>query len=168
MHSPTPNSSLWNRRIMPITFRLSIVAALVGAMVFAGDYYLARHRLAQKIVGETLRIDRALECASHYSDEALKQHANTYGLFDISKVGCADKAFLASIEEVRNAKARAESEAKRDAQYWEEFFRYTSWHSGLEVGLFGGIAAFIAVNVLGYLLIGLRSVLSWVVRGNSV
>lgn len=42
----SPNSSPWNRRIMPIAFRLSIVAALVGAIVSVGEYYLNRHRLA--------------------------------------------------------------------------------------------------------------------------
>jgi len=110
-----------------------------------------------------IRIDLALECASQLSDEALKPHANVYGLIDISKVGCAEKPFLASTEEIRNAKTWDERIAKADAEYWEEFFRYASWHSGLQVGLLGGVAGFIVVNMLGFLVVGVRRVLSWAV-----
>jgi hypothetical protein len=148
---------------MPIAFRLSIVAALVGAILSVGNYYLRQHRLAEAVMINSIRIDLALECAHRHSDEELKPHANIYGLIDISKVYCADKLFLATTEEIRNARTQEERIAKAGAVYWEEFSRYTSWHSWFEFGLPGAAAGFIAVNVLGLLMVGLRRVLSWAV-----
>jgi hypothetical protein len=63
------------------------------------------------------RIDSVLRCGGYYSAEQLAATKNIYGLYDLSKVGCADKTFLATPKEISRAVVGAPGDAWAHVKY---------------------------------------------------
>ncbi len=140
---PLKSKRKW--RIMPIAFRLSIVSAVIAA--FAGD--TISYNYAWKQAGDWMRISTALRCANYKSDEQLNKHRNDFGLIDISRVGCADKTFLASMEEIRRSQP-----FDWNTEY-KKYYDSRDWVNS-------GLSAFFIINSLGAGLIISRAVFKWV------
>jgi hypothetical protein len=150
--------NLWRERIRAVkiisgTFRLSIV---VTSLAFSYDVW----RLWQEDVkgaADAYRMEQTYKCGALNSDERLKEAVNHAGLVNLFKVGCADKQFLASFEELRDVR-----EGKLD------LFKHTSqftWEAVSYSTLGAAVVAFVLVNVAGFLIYGARSVLLWVLSG---
>ena len=88
------------RNIMRGTFRLSVAVAALAA---AYGFY---ERLAAfaEARNQSLNDVFTLECGARLSEETLKSAANPYGLIDLRKAGCASKPFLASSDELLQAR----------------------------------------------------------------
>jgi hypothetical protein len=138
-----PARSRWS--IMGVAFRLSII---VGIVATAWSLYKMQSEWVAAVQKWTL-ISMALECAQGHTDEELVQHANPFGLIDISKVNCADKTFLASLKEIRNPKG-----AVPKLDRWE--YTYP------DIALTHGISAMVATIGLGLFLVFARWLALWV------
>jgi hypothetical protein len=148
----------WRERIGAVkiiagTFRLSLVLMVIA---FTYDVW----RLWQEDVkgaADAYRMEQTYKCGALYSDDRLKEAINHAGLVNLFKVGCADKQFLASFEELRDV---------REGKF--ELFKYVSrftWDAVYYSSLVGALVAFVAVNIAGFLIYGARSVLLWILSG---
>lgn len=142
------------RDIMRGTFRLSVaVAALAAAYGFYEQ--LAAFAEARN---QSLKDVFTLECGARLSEETAKSAANQYGLIDLGKVGCASKPFLASSDELlqaRNGVMRREmdKELGARAQYAPQY----------PLGL--AVLALLMVNLLGVAFVALRALFGWIATG---
>lgn len=80
-----------------------------------------------------------------------------YGLIDLGKVSCADNQFLASFDELRQARdgvtRREWMETKFDVKQAAEYaFAYA-------------VVALVAVNLLGLAFVAVRAVIGWITAG---
>jgi hypothetical protein len=140
------------KRLMGIFLRLSIVVGVIMSGVALGEAYLRYNEFATNQIKESYRIHYALKCAQAYSDGALLRHANQYGNFDISKVGCSDKVFWANLGEVRNL-------PKEPPLSNVSFRDYLNLYDAAIIG----IICMATVVVLGMLLVLVRRVANWVI-----
>ena len=138
--------------ILQGTFRLSIVVAIVAAAYTAwSDYKL---HMDQQL--SHLEWISKLRCGAKTAPELLEQHKNVYGIYDLGKVGCADRQYLASSEEMKNAwSGKYDNEPPK---YQHPMFR-------AENTLAAGFVWFVYANLAGLALLGLLSVYNWVVSG---
>jgi len=98
-----------------------------------------------------------LECGARLSEETLKPAVNQYGLIDLGKVGCASKPFLASFEELRQAR---EGMFKREWQGMEFDLIVAAQYA-----LAYALLALIAVNLSGLALVAVRALVGWIAAG---
>lgn len=147
-------SATWSmpaKRLMGIAFRLSVVAGVVMTGVALVDQYLSYKRQFDSELNESIRIWTGLNCARAFTDEELLRHVNQFGLFDISKVGCSNKRFLAHLKEVRSV-----TEAKiPDLDYR----RYVNPLAASVTG----VIWMVIVTALGGMLILVRGIAAWVI-----
>ena len=97
-----------------------------------------------------------LECGARLSEETLKPVVNQYGLFDLGKVGCASKQFLASSDELFRARNGVTEE-------WMEM--KFNVRRATEHALTYAVQALLVVNLLGLAFVALRAVFGWVASG---
>jgi hypothetical protein len=136
------------------TLRLSVVIALTIAIYYAFTGYKAATDADQ----ESWRIWRTLRCGERFLDRDMSSYTSPYRpeVIDIGRAGCSNSSFWATFDEIRDAAARSEPEGLR----FGEVFQFN-----LLVGLFNALAAFLAVNLLGFLFLGARSLFRWVRAG---
>jgi hypothetical protein len=139
------------RYVLRGTFRLSIVVALAVAAYNSFDAWqsIAKHRADDR------RMLATLECGSRVPEQRLKQALTEGGLIDLSKVGCADKQFIASFDELART---------RDGIIREELGSVGPTFDMVSVGLFA-LLAFVAINLAGLVLICAWAVFAWVLAG---
>lgn len=134
------------------TFRLSIVVAIVaGAYTAWSDYRL---RTDQQL--SNLEWISTLRCGAKTAPELLEQHKNVYGNYDLGKVGCADRQYLASSEEMKNAWS---------GKYDNELPLSLPPMFTAENTLGVAFVWFVLTNLAGFALLGLLSAYNWVVSG---
>ena len=136
------------------TFRLSVVLALLVAAYYGISGYVA----ALDADRETWRIWTTLRCGERFLGQDMSSNTNEAGLIDIGRAGCSDGRFLATVEEIRMAAARSEPPAER--LRFGEVFRYNTYGA-----LFAAFAAFVLVNLAGFLFLGARGLFRWVRTG---
>jgi hypothetical protein len=141
-------------KIIRGTFRLSIVIALLIAVYYAISGYFE----AVNADKETWRIWTTLRCGGHLLGKDVSGYTNEYGLIDLGRAGCSSKSFLATFEEIRMANARPKPPP--DQLRFGDVFQFH-----LYGGLIVALAAFLAVNLLGFLFLGARSLFQWVRGG---
>ena len=98
-----------------------------------------------------------LECGARKSEGTLKTAVNQYGLIDLGKVDCADEQFLASFDELRQAR---DGVPRHD---WMET-KFGVRHAA-EYALAYAVLALLVVNLLGLAFVTLRAVLGWIATG---
>ena len=135
------------------TFRLSVVvAALVGTYCVYEEW-----TAFAKAFHRDLNMMFTLECGAKRSEEDLRTAVNAYGLFDLSKVVCADKQFLASSEELQKARngamRREVMEKKFDVKH------------AAEDAIALAVLALLVVNLFGLAFVALRTVFGWIASG---
>jgi hypothetical protein len=141
------------RDIMRGTFRLSVAVAVLAAA------YGVYERMAafSETKDSRFKMMLTLDCGARKSEETMKPAVNQYGLIDLGKVGCVDKQFLASFDELRQARdgvwRREWQETKFDVKQAAEYaFAYA-------------VVALIAVNLLGLAFVAARAVFGWITAG---
>jgi hypothetical protein len=142
------------RNIIRGTFRLSVAIAVLAA---AYGFYEQLAAFAE-YKDQKLKMLFTLECGARRSEETLKSAANQYGLIDLGKVGCASKQFLASSDELlqaRNGVMRREMD--------EEFGVRPQYAPQYPLGL--AVLALLIVNLLGFAFVALRAVFGWITSG---
>lgn len=146
-------SPITTRRILKGTFRLSVVAA-----VLAGLYALYLKVDAWgKESDSNFRMLVALECGAQLSESRLKTAVNAYGNFDLGKLGCADRSFIASFDEIERTKSGA---MKRELTERE-------FHVGYAAEYAAGYAliALVLINLAGLAVVTIRGVMRWIAAG---
>jgi hypothetical protein len=141
------------RSILKGTFRLSIVAAILAAL------YCLYVRLdawgKEREAGYQMLV--ALECGAQLPEARLKTAVNAYGNIDLGKVGCADRSFIASFDEIERTKSGA---MKRELTGKDFQFGYAAEY-------IAGYAfiAFVLINLAGLAVGAARGVMRWIVAG---
>jgi hypothetical protein len=141
------------RSIMRGTFRLSIVVAVLAA----GYGFYTQWSAYSEARDRNLQMVLTLECGSKVSPEALQTSVNQYGLFDLGKVGCANRQFWASSDELLKAR-----NGVMMPEWTEPEFR--ARYAG-EYSLTHALIALFLVNLLGLAFIALRAVFGWIASG---
>jgi hypothetical protein len=141
------------RTIMRGTFRLSVAVAVLAAVYGCYEQWAAFTE-AEKSSWTRMM---TLECGAKLSEETLKPAANQYGLIDLGKVGCADRQFWASSDELLQARKGV----MRSEWMKMEF----SVRHAVVYSLAYAVLSFLVVNLLGLALIALRSVFGWIATG---
>jgi hypothetical protein len=138
------------------TFRLSVVIALLLA-VYSG---ISGYNAASKADQETWRIWTSLRCGERFLGQDMSRYTSPVRpeVIDIGSAGCSNERFWATFEEIRAALAR--SGPPPEQLRFGEVFQFN-----LYVGLFTALAAFLVVNLLGFLFLGARGLFQWVRRG---
>jgi hypothetical protein len=145
-------------RILRGTFRLSVVVAVLVAAYSAFITYQKSADYRAQQLREYFDVKFAYQCAARQTDENLRPFVNDYGLIDLIKAGCTEQKMVASFDELKQ---------------WRD--GTPSWHEPDErdmPALFDGYAtflwlvlAFVAVNLIGLLVVGIKNVSRWVVAG---
>ena len=141
------------RDIMRGTFRLSVAVAFLAA---AYGFY-QQWAAFSKSMDDNLKMRITLECGARLSEENLKTAINEFGLIDLGKVGCADKPFRASFEELRKARDGA---MRRE---WEAM-QFDLKDAG-QYALGYALLALIVVNLLGLAFVAARALFGWIAAG---
>jgi hypothetical protein len=141
------------RRILTGTFRLSIVAA-----VLAGLYalYVKLDAWGKENDGN-LRMLVALECGAQLPEARLKTAVNAYGNIDLGRLGCADRSFIASFDEIERTKSGA---MKRELTGKEFHFRYSAEYIAGHAFI-----AFMLINLAGLAVVTILCVMRWIAAG---
>lgn len=141
------------RNILRGTFRLSVAVAALAAAYGIYEQWAA----FSEAKASNWKMTTTLECGARKSEERLKEAVNQYGLIDLGKVGCADEQFLASLDELRQARdgmtRREWMETKFDVRY------------AAEVALAYAVLALLVVNLLSLAFVTLRAVFGWIATG---
>ena len=138
------------------TFRLSVAVAALAA---AYGFYV---QLAQYAEARNQRVEMVytLECGAQLPEATLKSATNQYGLIDIGKAGCATKPFLASSDELIEARNGV---MRRDMD--EEFSLRSKYRYAPQYPLGLAVLALFIVNLLGFAFVALRAVFGWIAAG---
>jgi hypothetical protein len=133
------------------TFRLSLIAASLFASYAAFENY--QHYTAQ--ISDRENTVSALKCGAKFDPTKLESVKNEFGLFDIGKLGCADKQFWASQIEMQHAWS-----GKMGADWIEAAPRYDFIEVTIKF-----LLAFVLINFCGLLFWISMRLLSWVSKG---
>jgi hypothetical protein len=138
------------------TFRLSIVIALLVAAYFGISGYMAALNSEQ----ENRKHWMTLRCGERFLGRDMSSYSSPDRpeVIDIGRAGCSDTRFLATFAEIREALAHAEP-----PEWWRGFGEV--FRSKFYEALFAALAAFVAVNLVGFLFLGARGVLRRVRAG---
>lgn len=143
-------------KIIRGTFRLSIVVALLVAAYFG----IAGYKTAMDAEQENRKLWMTLRCGERFLGRDMSSYTSPVRpeVFDIGKAGCSDTSFWATFEEIREAVAHPDP-----PEWWRGFGEV--FRSKLEEALFPVLAAFVAVNLAGFLFLGARGLFRWVRAG---
>ena len=133
------------------TFRISVVAAALAAAYSA---YMTWDKYSAA-VERHLELVSTIRCGSHIEEATLKPFENELGLIDLSKTGCSDRQFFTSYKELH---------AVRDGKMGLQPPYPPPAFSAAEMSVYA-LFAFVAVNLLGFALIGVSAVARWVKAG---
>jgi hypothetical protein len=141
------------RNIMRGTFRLSLAVAVLAAVYGIYEQWAA----FSEAKASSWKMTTTLECGARKSEDTLKPAVNQYGLIDLGKVGCADEQFLASFDELRQAR---DGVTRSD---WMET-KFNVRHAA-EYAFAYALLALLVVNLLGLAFVALRAVFGWIATG---
>jgi hypothetical protein len=141
--------------VFKVTFRLSIVAAVVAAAYTAYEDWQAN----AQAYNDTLQMVLTYECGGRQSDDTLRAALNGLRI-DLSKVGCSNQPFFwASYNEIVEAR-----EGKLRQKRLSDFPMFRMSMDGAAATANAAIL-FVLVNVLGMVFVYGRTVVRWVRRG---
>lgn len=141
------------RNIKRGTFRLSVALAALTAAYGVCEQWAA----FAKANSENLKMAFTLECGARRSEEDLRAAVNQYGLFDLSKVFCADRQFLASSEDLQKARSGAIRRELMEAGLRPRFES--------EYPIAYAVLTLLVVNLLGLAFVALRAAIGWIASG---
>jgi hypothetical protein len=133
------------------TLRLSLVVALLVAVWVMIENYQS---YSEQLAGRE-NIMWSLRCGAKLNKVLLESVKSEFGTYDIGKLGCADKQFWASDEEMQQAWSGDEA---KDWTNSAPTFDY------LEV-VVKSVFAFLLINLCGLLFWISRKTLSWIKNG---
>lgn len=140
------------KRLLGICFRLSIVAAVLTAVVSMIDSF----RTGLDFERSNHETRMSLECAAQRPAEELQRIASEDGKLDISRFGCAPRRFIASLSEIDDARRGVHPREVRASSFVNPMGSMVL-----------GVVVLIAVNLIGLAAAGAWFVGRWVVRGRT-
>jgi len=136
------------RKVMGIAVRLALVVGVIaGAWSF-----LNMHWKYVDAYNSWYRIETTLQCAKRFTDEELAKYKNPFGLIDLGKTYCGPRAFLASMEEIRDA----------DVESIDEKVAYGDYVRPAAIPADALLFGTLAVVALGLAVVLLRWLTHWV------
>lgn len=132
-------------------FRLSIVVALAAAAFSMLQTY--NHFVRDQAVHTAMVL--TLKCGARLDRSLLLDAQNEFGNIDLGKLGCSDKQFFASVQEIDDA-----WNGKLD-DYGRTVYRPLN----LEDAAMLATIAFVLTNLLGLFALLCQGILRWLVRG---
>ena len=96
----------------------------------------------------------SLLCGSYLNAEDLKPHTNEYGNINLNKVGCSYRTFWASPPEMRAAR----EDMLPPPSYMPPAYNW-------EQTAVDALLAFIAVNLIGFIVVGTKRIWQWIADG---
>jgi hypothetical protein len=143
-------------KIIRGTLRLSVVIALLVAAYYGISGYFA----ALDVEKANRKLWSTLQCGERFLGQDMTRFASPSRpeVIDIGKAGCSNSSFFATFDEIREAVARPDPPA--EGRGFGDVFPFK-----LLDALFAALGAFLAVNLLGFLFLGARSLFRWVRAG---
>jgi hypothetical protein len=138
------------------TFRLSIVAALLVAVYYGITGYMSVTEREQA----NWKLWTTLRCGERFLGQDMSKYVSPVRpeVFDIGGAGCSNKQFWATFDEIREAVAQSEPPAFGGG--FGEDLRFK-----LMDALAYAFAAFLLVNLVGFVVLGARGLFRWVRAG---
>lgn len=134
------------------TFRLSLFVAAAVALYGVWDAFLKADDAARR----DHELWSTLRCGEYLLKQDLTQYTNAYGNFDLGKLRCSHRTFWANKSEIETALRQLDPGPARRSQE-------LNWQ--LRMAGANTLAAFVGVNVLGLLFLGLMHVVRWIRSG---